>query len=282
MELAARAMGFQSLSGPARSRIAALRQYGLLDAVAGGGHRVSERAFTMIMRPLGSPEFIAATQEAALSPDIFRELYENKAEASDDNIEWYLMNTRKFYPDGARRLLRAFRGTLAFAKLDSGDYDEGMGEVIDEDNSVLDTRTNLGQTRSTSASTARQFSFPLLGMTAQVSFTQEPTPAAWDALIRYLNIAKELATGGTPAAPRETREDDEDDAEGDKRPVMREKVVASSLSSEAQDLLRKVNAGGVPAFATDNLVRIAKENGVPVSPDMTPNQIIDGLQQRAN
>jgi hypothetical protein len=53
------------------------------------------------------------------------------------------------------------------------------------------------------------------------------------------------------------------------------------LTPEAQELLRKVDAGGVPSFTTGNLERIARENGVDVSDGMTPNEIIDELRRRA-
>ena len=53
-----------------------------------------------------------------------------------------------------------------------------------------------------------------------------------------------------------------------------------TLTSEARALLDKVDDGGVPAHMTGNLERIAKEHGVSVSPDMTPNQVIEELRQR--
>ena len=53
-----------------------------------------------------------------------------------------------------------------------------------------------------------------------------------------------------------------------------------TLTAEAQELLLKVEAGGVPAYVTDSLRRIAQENGVIVESDTTPNSIIDDLQQR--
>lgn len=56
--------------------------------------------------------------------------------------------------------------------------------------------------------------------------------------------------------------------------------IASSLAAEAKDLLAKVQEGGVPAYMTDNLARIARENGVEVQPEMTPNQVIDALRER--
>lgn len=50
------------------------------------------------------------------------------------------------------------------------------------------------------------------------------------------------------------------------------------LTREAAALLRGVDAGGVPAFITDNLRRIAVENGVEIDPRTTPAQIVATLR----
>lgn len=48
---------------------------------------------------------------------------------------------------------------------------------------------------------------------------------------------------------------------------------------EARDLLEKWrNGGGVPAYMTENLRRIGRENGIKDSPQMTPNQLLDELE----
>jgi len=53
------------------------------------------------------------------------------------------------------------------------------------------------------------------------------------------------------------------------------------LTAEAQDIISKADDGGIPMFKSANLERIARENGVPVTADMTPNEIIDELRRRA-
>jgi len=55
---------------------------------------------------------------------------------------------------------------------------------------------------------------------------------------------------------------------------------ASSLTQEAQDLLIKVDKGGVPAFITNNLKRIATENGVTINASDTPDSVIYKLRQK--
>ena len=56
----------------------------------------------------------------------------------------------------------------------------------------------------------------------------------------------------------------------------------SRLTPEARALVEKASQGGVPMYTTANLARIAEENGVSVSPEMTPNQLIDELRRRSS
>jgi hypothetical protein len=52
------------------------------------------------------------------------------------------------------------------------------------------------------------------------------------------------------------------------------------LTPEAEDVLATADKGGVPMFTSANLARIAQENGIDVTPDMTPNDIINELRRR--
>jgi hypothetical protein len=56
--------------------------------------------------------------------------------------------------------------------------------------------------------------------------------------------------------------------------------VQPPLTAEAEDVLATADRGGVPMFTSANLARIALENGVDVSPEMSPNDIIDALRRR--
>jgi hypothetical protein len=63
-------------------------------------------------------------------------------------------------------------------------------------------------------------------------------------------------------------------------PAPEDDTPPSPLTTEARLLVEKAAQGGVPMYATANLVRIAEENGISVSPETTPNQIIDELRRR--
>lgn len=55
------------------------------------------------------------------------------------------------------------------------------------------------------------------------------------------------------------------------------------LTQEAKDLLEKMNdSNSAPAFMTSNLKKIAQENGIQVTGDMSPNQVIEVLRQKQN
>jgi hypothetical protein len=53
------------------------------------------------------------------------------------------------------------------------------------------------------------------------------------------------------------------------------------LTGAAGDLLRAVDAGGVPAFVTGNLKQIARDNGVEAADDWTPNEIVEAIRSKA-
>ena len=52
------------------------------------------------------------------------------------------------------------------------------------------------------------------------------------------------------------------------------------LTPAARELLRSVDAGGVPAFVTHNLRQIALENGIEIAAQWSPNRIIDAIRQK--
>ena len=114
-EVAARALGYKSLSGPARKRLSALRQYGLLVQKRGGEARLSERALTLVLGRSASREYQAALREAALEPPLFRELVESSEDSSEESLRHSLIVERGFTPSGASEVLKAFHRTMALA-----------------------------------------------------------------------------------------------------------------------------------------------------------------------
>lgn len=53
-----------------------------------------------------------------------------------------------------------------------------------------------------------------------------------------------------------------------------------AITPEAQKMLADVDAGGVPTIVTGQMEQIAKANGINVTPDMTPQAVIDALRAK--
>lgn len=132
MDMIAKALGSKGVSGPVRSKVAAMRHYGLLE---GDQQRlkVSDRAMALIMRKPGDPEYDAAAREAAIEPQLFRTLAQ-RAASDDEALQWFLMQELRFSEAGAKRAVRSFRATASFAKLETSEYNTGSDE---EERAVL-------------------------------------------------------------------------------------------------------------------------------------------------
>lgn len=150
-QVAVRAMGYGSLSGASRSVIAALRQYGLIES-SGGSVSVSDVAVDILVHEPNSQEWLEAIGKAARSPDIFRELLQTHQDASDSAINAYLITKRRFSPDGARKLARAFRETMALANRGGQGYtqasiptDSAYGDDMNTPSSLIPSQSVAGQ-----------------------------------------------------------------------------------------------------------------------------------------
>lgn len=110
------ALGYSGLSGNARSKIASLKKFDLLDGDETKGMRVSELAVRLLY-PAGEAEASEAKRKAALAPDLFKHLYEEKKDGSDESIKNYLVSRMEFTPSGAIQAVESFRETMEFAGL---------------------------------------------------------------------------------------------------------------------------------------------------------------------
>jgi hypothetical protein len=113
-ESAAKSLGWASLSGGARTAIASLRQYGLVETV-GDGIRISDLAMAILHHPIESDERRDAISTAAVKPPLIAELIGTHADASDETLKAYLIMKRKFSAEGAGRFIAAFRDALKLA-----------------------------------------------------------------------------------------------------------------------------------------------------------------------
>jgi hypothetical protein len=195
IDVLASALGSRVVSGPVRSKVAAMRHYGLLHFDK-GSYRVTDRALTLILQRPGQLEYDRAAAEAAISPPLFKELTEDRTDASDDALNFYLVRDRKFSPDGAKRVIKSYRETLAFAKLDGMSY-PGEDEVNDPGDRSDDEEEPRHDPDGVLSAPPRPdfkyvtFSFSLpSGVKAEVSFSGRTPPTKRDAqkLRQYLEL----------------------------------------------------------------------------------------------
>jgi hypothetical protein len=192
---AVQAMGYQVLTGATRAYLSALRKYGLLDNLP-NGVRVSELAVRILHNPEGSEDRQAAINEAALKPDIFREIARMHAETSDEVLKGQLlMRKPPFSPSGADQFIRAFRDTMSLAKLNGSQYDWGMGtgaQTPPSTSSPLTAAHALGRQQHVQ-SPPLSWLLPG-GVFAEIRFIGGPiTREHFEVLEDYLAIAKKAA-----------------------------------------------------------------------------------------
>jgi hypothetical protein len=192
-DVAAKAIGYIGLSGPARTYLAAMKKFGLLNE-DNYGMRISPLGLR-ILHPESPEEQIKAIQEAALKPELFRELAETHTKASDDALKSYLINKLKFSGVGAKILTRSFKDTIGFAKLNQEAYRPNPGAISGE---AMTATMQVGQGEMRTASTTkalRSFSWPLSAdVTARLEIVgnEELTSEHIEALTQYLEVAKKL------------------------------------------------------------------------------------------
>jgi len=115
-EVAAKALGYTGMNGLVRMRLAAMKQYGLLDTDKKGGvFKLSKRALTILLRPENHAERQNEISLAALEPSLFKKFQQENPTASDDSLKFELVANEGFTGDGAQTFLKVFRNTLAYA-----------------------------------------------------------------------------------------------------------------------------------------------------------------------
>ncbi len=204
----AEALGHESLSGPALTKIAALRQYGLLEDVAAGKVKVSDGAMPILLRQPTDDQYAAALRDIALRPSLLAELFAQYPEASDNTLRYHLITDRGFSEEGASRVIKIFRANVVYAKLDGRSYDASPQEASGRADTVQHPQqTSSGGINTLPKELQRQFepymprqpeddrvaySWPLPGGNdAQVSFREQPTARAVERLINYLEMMKD-------------------------------------------------------------------------------------------
>jgi hypothetical protein len=196
-EDAARAMGYNALHGPARSRISALRKFGLIDDTA-GGIRLSPTALAILF-PSSEDERRSTLLEAALRPDLFRELAANFRSAPDQMLLGRLVR-EGFTEAGAKAAIASFRATMSLAGGEDADYNPGEGEETPEMDAGFSTPI-APPARTPKVTQSLVFPLPN-GAQAHISVVGGPlTKQAVETMAKYLDLAKDTLSDDEADVP---------------------------------------------------------------------------------
>lgn len=120
-----KAWNFSEKSSGLRSSIAALRQYGLLDATGWGDTRkfkLSSRGLDIVTEQEGSQKWLKAIQEAALAPKVYSEIFANFPDGlppTDHAISSYLLREKDFNKNAVPTFIANLRANLRYAQLNN-------------------------------------------------------------------------------------------------------------------------------------------------------------------
>lgn len=197
---AVKAMGYQGPSGASRSRLGALRQYGLLED-AKGGVKLTDLALT-ILHPANEEELQGALATAAITPPLFKELWDSHKNADASVISAFLIRNKAFSQAGAAQAAAAFRDNVALVKAPPQGYSSPNDESKKDNPPMIEPQ---GGAR---AQATRSVQVPLSATTwATVQAPFPITEAAWNQMLAVLNAMK---PGLVASGDRSTANDPEE------------------------------------------------------------------------
>lgn len=190
-EVLAKALGYSSLSGNARVKIAALKKYGLLEGDERKGMRVSDLA-VRILYPHSDEDRQQSLRNAAFRPETFSTLFADFSDASDEAMRSHLINKLDFSPLGAKQLIAAFRDTVDFSEVDKASYTEA--ETSDKKEADFMQQSHQLASTEVTAKTGETWVWPLSKpreVKAELRITGDFTRADLDRLKRQIDILGE-------------------------------------------------------------------------------------------
>jgi hypothetical protein len=117
VDAALKHMGFSTKHGQALAVLSALKKFGLVEETSG---RIvpTQRAVDLLNFPDQDTRKVRAIRDAALSPEIYRELYEQYKSTgipSEETLRAELIADKHFNPNAVEDFIRDFKDTLVFA-----------------------------------------------------------------------------------------------------------------------------------------------------------------------
>lgn len=202
--------GYAPNQSRAQLREAALKAYGLIEVLGLSKSRtirVTERADRIIRQ---HPDCERIIKEAALSPTIYREVWERYEGnlPQDDVLRQFLVWEKGFNDKSVSGFISQFRETISFAKLEEGDIleqsteEEQPGEKPDDrrfEASLLGKPQAKGSQRMEQLfqqPTLRELKFLLPSGEAVLFLPQQMTERDFSTLDIYLNAVKGASVSG--------------------------------------------------------------------------------------
>lgn len=143
-EVAAKVIGYSSLSGPANKALAALAAYGLLERAGKGEARVTDRAVAILYAE-NEKEKTENLMAAAFNPPLFDKISERFPGLTvppEDGVVTYL-NRQGFNPNAVKRATRAFLSTMQY--IESLGASDSHGKGVDNGSEFpSESDTNTG------------------------------------------------------------------------------------------------------------------------------------------
>jgi hypothetical protein len=198
-------------NGAARSVMGALNKYRLLTRVSAGEYKLSEIALDILLHDPGSVEREKAILEAALSPDLFKELHDEFGDTlpSENNLTARLVK-RGFNPKSVGDVIKNYRNALELAS-DARRALKGLGAIAQtvksqnaemENEPILTNAQAVFQDKQAIEVVPPQASHPEISTTTlsfpvspkntvKVLFEGEITAKSVEALIKHLELFRE-------------------------------------------------------------------------------------------
>lgn len=134
------AIGYSRTGGAGKLVLAAMRKYGLIEYKGKKDNlkgKITELGLDIILDEReGSTQRRNAIKRAALSPELFNEMFEYYDGSIPDNASliYHLTRERNFSDTGAKKFIEHFRSTIEFAELQKNDIISDSQEDRDDSN----------------------------------------------------------------------------------------------------------------------------------------------------
>jgi hypothetical protein len=197
----AKHMGYSTLSGPSRTKVSAMKKFGLLTEEGPDRVRLSEDAIRALVAP--EEQRLPLLRALAIRPEIIAELLAEHPDGlpSDESLRYKLVADRAFSEEAAATLTKALRETVRFAKLGPAESEPSSSDAHQEVRTIvvaaderplprpLDVRNPWQQQRAEQLPAMIGMWGLGKGVTVEMRATAPLTKANFELLKKYIELA---------------------------------------------------------------------------------------------